>query len=328
MWARLIVGLGALAVVSGVLPVGAAGAGSTTRIVLDAAKSTTTCSDAPASGSKTLGVAFEGRTRTVIVHVPTGYSGSTAVPLVLNLHGSGSTAAQQEALSGMDAEADLDGFIVAYPQAAIRSGPGFDWNLPGIPLGFGATTPRNPPDDVAFLTQLVGLLATRYCVNAARVYATGFSGGARMTSLLGCDDSNIFAAIAPVSGLRFPTPCPAVRAMPVISFHGTADPVDPYRGHGQPYWTYSVPTAARDWAAQDGCRTRPRIIPEAAHATLANFAGCANDADVALITIDGEGHEWPGGPLLPSRITRVLGPQSSAVNANAIIWSFFEAHKL
>jgi len=59
------------------------------------------------------------------------------------------------------------------------------------------------------------------------VYATGFSGGARMTSQLACDDAGLFAAVAPVSGLRRPKPCATTRAVPVISFHGSADPIDP-----------------------------------------------------------------------------------------------------
>jgi poly(3-hydroxybutyrate) depolymerase len=65
-------------------------------------------------------------------------------------------------------------------------------------------------------------------------------------------------AVAPVAGLRRPTPCPTTRAVSVIAFHGTADQVDPYHGHGQAYWTYSVPTAASDWATQDRCTHRPQ----------------------------------------------------------------------
>jgi poly(3-hydroxybutyrate) depolymerase len=34
---------------------------------------------------------------------------------VLNMHGSGSTAAAQDQFTGMDATADASGFIVAYP---------------------------------------------------------------------------------------------------------------------------------------------------------------------------------------------------------------------
>ena len=96
-------------------------------------------------------------------------------------------------------------------------------------------------------------LDQNYCIDRNRVFATGFSGGARMASQLACDASKIFAAVAPVSGLRFPSPCPSTRAVPVAAFHGTADPVDPYAGHGQKYWTYSVPVAAGRWAVHNRC---------------------------------------------------------------------------
>ena len=81
----------------------------------------------------------------MIVHVPSGYTGSTTVALVLNMHGSGATALDQEAFSGMDVTADADGFIVAYPQGLIPDGSGYDWNVPGVPLVGGASSPRAPP---------------------------------------------------------------------------------------------------------------------------------------------------------------------------------------
>jgi polyhydroxybutyrate depolymerase len=273
-------------------------------------------------------VTVAGRNRTVIVHVPTGYSGSRQVPLVLNMHGSGATAANQEAFTGMDATADSDGFVVAYPQGLIPDGSGYDWNVPGVPLVGGRVVPAGSADDVTFLTSLVHILEQRYCIDSTRVYATGFSGGARIASQLACDASAIFAAVAPVSGLRRPTPCPATRPVPIVSFHGTADPVDPYDGDGQAYWTYSVPQAARDWAAQDRCSSAPATSVPAAGATLTRYSQCAGDATVELYSLGGEGHEWPDGPHLPRSLTGLLGPQSDAVDANAVMWAFFAAHPL
>ena len=262
------------------------------------------------------------------MHVPTGYSGSVKVPLVLNLHGTGSTAEDEELFSGMDATSDDHGFIVAYPQGLIPEGTGFDWNVPGEPLFGGVAVPPNAPDDVSFLTQFVSALGRRYCIDPSRVYATGFSGGARTASQLACDASDVFAAVAPVSGLRRPTPCPATRPVPILSFHGTADPVDPYAGHGQAYWTYSVPQAARYWAQQNGCRPTPATSSPDPGVTLLSYAGCRGGSNVELYTIAGEGHEWPGGPALPPRLTRVLGLQSNAIDANRTIWAFFEAHPM
>jgi len=278
-------------------------------------------------GTTTLSLQIGGRTRTAIVHVPSGYRGK-AVPLVLNLHGSGSTAAAQEAFTGMDATADADTFIVAYPQGAITDGSGFDWNVPNEPLIGGGKVPAGAPNDVAFLVQLVTQLRARYCIDPLRVYATGFSGGARMTSQLGCAATGTFAAVAPVSGLRLPTPCTGTRAVPVVSFHGTADPVDPYNGGGQKYWGYSVPTAAKRWAAHDGCGAKPSTGKPASGVTETTYGSCRSGARVELYTISGEGHEWPGGPTLPRRYTALLGPQSDAVSANAVMWSFFAAHPL
>jgi polyhydroxybutyrate depolymerase len=159
------------------------------------------------------------------------------------------------------------------------------------------------------------------------VFATGISGGGRMASQLACDASETFAAVAPVAGLRFPSPCPTSRAVPVIAFHGTADPIDPYNGNGQAYWTYSVPTAAQRWAIHNGCNPAAQTTSGAGY-TLTAYGACGSEASVELYSLTGEGHEWPGGPPLPSRLTKVLGPQSNALDANTAMWAFFSAHPL
>jgi polyhydroxybutyrate depolymerase len=250
------------------------------------------------------------------------------MPLVVNMHGSQSTALEQVGLTGMDATADADSFIVVYPQGDIPSGAGFEWNVPGQPLFGGAAVPADAPDDVSFIEQLVLILGQKYCLDRNRVFATGFSGGARMASQLGCDASNVFAAVAPVSGLRYPGTCPSSRPVPFVAFHGTADPVDPYLGNGQAYWTYSVPVAASRWANHNGCATSPLRSQPDEGVVLTGYANCAGASAVDLYTITGEGHEWPGGRHLPRSITSRLGPQSSAISANATMWAFFLAHPL
>jgi polyhydroxybutyrate depolymerase len=315
-------------VVVGVGPAAAGPSGDAPPTVVLAGAAKQGCGVAVPSGSTTSSLRIGGHTRTVIVHIPAGYTGKTKVPLVLNMHGSGSNAAQQELFSGMDVESDAAGFIVAYPQGLIPSGQGFDWNVPGVPLIGGAAPPKNAANDMQFLSLLVAVLQERYCVNRSRVYATGFSGGARITSQLACEYSNIFAAVAPVSGLRRPTPCQTIRSVPIVAFHGTADPVDPYNGHGQAYWTYSVPQAERYWASQDECSTHAATSTPDPGVTLTTYSHCGGGAVVELYSITGEGHEWPDGPKLTKKVTRVLGPQSTAVNADAVMWAFFMAHKL
>jgi polyhydroxybutyrate depolymerase len=190
-------------------------------------------------GERVLTPVIGGQLREVRVHLPAGYGTAGPVPLLLNLHGSGSTAAKQEAQSGLDTTADAHTFIVAYPQAIRPTGSGFAWNIPGTPT-FAATG----PDDVGFLTHLVTVLRHDFCVDPARVYASGFSGGARMVSQLACTPGVRLAGIAVAGGLRAPAPCHPAHPLPVLAFHGTADLSNPFNGHGQPYWTYSVPEAA------------------------------------------------------------------------------------
>ncbi len=339
--ATALVAWGCLAVVAPVL-LAACGGGAGSSAPTTSSTTSSTTSTSPTSGdgvttsagcahqpgpSGELTLSVDGRARSVVVHVPSGAS-EVALPLVLNLHGSGATAVDQDLFSGMDATADADHFYVAYPQGSLASGTGFDWNVPGEPLVGGQSVPAGAANDVTFLTQLVGDLEARDCIDPSRVYATGFSGGARMASQLACDDSTVFAAIAAVSGLRHPTPCPATRAVPVLAFHGTSDPVDPFAGNGEAYWTYSVPHAALLWAQQDQCALTPTTSSPASSVTLTTYSGCAGGASVELYAITGEGHEWPGGPKVPSALSTLLGPQSDAIDADSVMWAFFEAHPL
>lgn len=295
-------------------------------VTLPPTSGTSGCGHHEASGSLQYTVTVSGHRRTVIVHIPAGYTGKRKLALVLDLHGSESTASAQEKFSGMDATADADHFIVAYPQALIPDGIGYDWNIPGEPMVNGNFPPASAPSDVTFLTTLVRDLAGRYCVDLSRVYATGVSGGGRMASQIACDAS-VIAAIAPVAGLRYPSPCPASRPVPVIAFHGTADTIDPFDGNGAGYWTYSVPTAAHLWAGRDRCAASPQTTAGRGY-RLTRYTSCSGGTEVELYAITGEGHEWPGGPAMPSAITSVLGPQSDAVDASALMWAFFRAHPL
>ena len=269
--------------------------------------------------------------RRVLLHVPTRYSRTRPAPLVLDLHGSGSDAAEQEKFSGMDGTADADGFVVAYPDASIPVDllgvPGFDWNVPGEPLVGGERVPEHSASDRSFLSSLPFLLGQRLCLDMTRVYVAGFSGGARMASALGCDAPSVFAAIAPISGLQFPAHCTSRRPIAVIAFHGTADPVDPYDGRGgQAYWTSSVAASAKAWAAHDGCSASPRSSSPARDVKLTSWGSCASSGAVELYSLVGDGHTWPGGVALPASLRRYFGATATDVDADALIWSFFSKH--
>lgn len=68
---------------------------------------------APAAGNPPGMLSFGGLQRSFVLHVPAGLGQPNG--LVINLHGAGMTGGQQAAVTGYNAVADQNGFIVAYP---------------------------------------------------------------------------------------------------------------------------------------------------------------------------------------------------------------------
>lgn len=253
----------------------------------------------------------------VAMHVPV--SRAERAPLVLVLHGS--TSRGEEALrdSGLVATADRHGFVLVAPDAGLRAGNGFAWNIPGVPTVTGALPGRGDRDDVAYLLSLVDRLVGERCVDPARVYVTGLSGGGRMASLMGCVAARRIAAIAPVVGLRAgrprrdgssapdPASCRPAMPVPVLAFAGDADRTNPIAGGGAPYWQYPMDAALRRWASLDGC-TAPvpaRWVTPTVYEQ--RYPACRNGSEVIARVTVGGGHSF-------------------AVADNEAMWRFFSRH--
>jgi polyhydroxybutyrate depolymerase len=265
------------------------------------------------------------------VHVPSTGEDARALPLVLDLHGSNSTPTEELMRTRLDQTAQREGFIVAAPQGAIRAPAGFVWNVP-----FTGTDVAGAPDDVAFLQDLIGTLVDGGCVDGSRVYAAGYSGGGRMVSQFACEHPELVAAIAPVAGLRAgapltvgnavpdPATCLPSRGVRVITFNGTADPVNPFGGGGAPYWGYGALPASQRWAEINGCHTtkETRVSPSV---SLVTHRGCPQNAVVQQYVVNGGGHTWPGGnaAAFPG-----AGVTTQEISANDLMWSFFEQGRL
>jgi polyhydroxybutyrate depolymerase len=258
------------------------------------------CNLPMAAGVSTQQLTSGQRPRTYRLFVPPGYDGRRRLPLVLDLHGSGGNAAGQARNSGLETVAAGESFLVATLDAENAR-----WNVPVQP---------GRADDVAYASDVIDHVAARACTDQARVYATGFSGGGRMSSLLGCRLTDRLAAIAPVSALRFPAPC-AGRPLPVLTFHGLADPQNTYEGHAPgrgAEWEESVPDALAGWAARNGCKGNVILEDPPGPLSTMRYDGCAAGAEVRLIRIDGLGHRW----------TR------EEIDTTAEMWRFFSRHQL
>ncbi|MGI9823540.1 extracellular catalytic domain type 1 short-chain-length polyhydroxyalkanoate depolymerase [Agromyces sp. Marseille-Q5079] len=300
------------------------------------------CSRTLPAGTSNLAVAFDGETFQVRVHVPETKA-HRSLPLVLDLHGSNNNGGLQASVSGLDAVADAEGFIVVEPTGdlafpATLPGGNWAWNVPGVPLTSGDVPGADARDDLVYLTTVVDAVDAAGCVDDARVYATGYSGGGRMASALACAESDVFAAIAPVDGLRAGRAdatdlatieagtCDPENPVPVIAFHGTADPVNPYDGNADPRWGYSVDVATAAWADINGCRRGPVSTTVSDEVTKIAWSKCENGADVVLYQVAGGGHTWPGSPIDMNAFG--MGSMTTDISASQLMWDFFEQHAL
>lgn len=260
-------------------------------------------------------------TRRWLLYVPRPLEeAGTPLPLVFNLHGSGSTPEEQLALSNLEELAERESFVVVAPAAA---GAGQRWNVPPEP---------GKPDDVRFLSELIDKVAALTPIDRQRVFAIGFSGGGRMASLLACRLSERIAAIAAVGGIRHPGPCALARPMPILAIHGAADDVNPYEGGGQPYWGTGVEPAVAGWAEQNECTRRNETPLQPTSVREIRFDGPDCGAEVVLYRIDGFGHRWPhavaaldddgDGLRMGDRL------RGGEVTASELLWRFFQRHSL
>jgi polyhydroxybutyrate depolymerase len=243
------------------------------------------------------------------VHLPPGYDPGVPMPLVLNLHAYTGTAFEQEAQSGMNAKADEEGFVVVNPQA-LNDPPSWWGPLPG----------ESGQPDRDFFKQLLPYLQQQVSIDPDRVYATGMSNGGTMTYRLGCDMSGTFAAIAPVSGGHVAHPlCEPEDPISVLVIHGTEDRVIPYYGND----TDSPPVHVwlEAWAQHNGCESTPSASQPFENVTQESWTGCAGGTGVALYTLEGGGHTWPGAPAGMSS-----GASFPYMDATDVILEFFASH--
>ena len=257
------------------------------------------------------------------IFVPDQYEDGVALPLVLNFHGTGSTPDQQSRLSEFEALAAKAGFLVASPEARFsreRDGK-LTWNVDLV---------QGDVDDVLFVQEMIDEIRKQISVDSKRIYATGFSGGGRMSSRLACDLSELIAAIGPVAGSRYPEDCVPSRPVPVITFHGKNDPVNhyEYQSDSPAYWRMGVEDAIGGWVQNNKCAGHPTEEHVSTTVTRVSYHGCEGGADIVFYRSEDAGHTWPGSPLAQMLEEMGLGNTNSEVAATNLIWEFFEDHPL
>jgi polyhydroxybutyrate depolymerase len=261
-----------------------------------------------------------GEKREYLLYVPKNYDRSRPTPLVISMHAAGLWGAAQKETSRWNDLADRKGFIVVYPSGVGGKGVRVWRAEVGDDLG----------KDVRFISELIDTLSASYNIDSKRIYANGLSNGGGMAFALSCTLSNRIAAVGMVAAAQTLSWrwCTDERPVPMIAFHGTADPDVPY--NGGPSWLSprpfpNVPGWSLKWARKNRCDPNPVESTVAADVTRRAYTGCADGAEVVLYTVRGGGHTWPGGTPLPEWF---VGRTTGSIDATSLMWAFFSAHPL
>ena len=194
---------------------------------------------------------------------------------------------QQERFNAL---VDEERFIMVSPIAALIPPNEGAWQL---------NTREGYTQDVDFIAAIIDGLSARYCVDPARIYATGYSLGSMFTYELPCQLSERFAAIASFAGTMplNPTACDPRAPVAIMHIHGQDDWLISYREQ----WDW------KEWDTVGTMRDIPGLIdfwretyrcqrseePPSASGLHTVHSGCDGEVRVELRALRSVEHEWP-----------------------------------
>jgi polyhydroxybutyrate depolymerase len=251
--------------------------------------------------------------RSFLLYIPPISDKSKTLPLVFNFHGSGATPENQIVTTNMNVVAESLNFMVAYPAGAFTNElTTRSWNANNL-VGV---------DDVQFVRDMIETIDNIQPVDPLRIYATGFSGGARMSSRLACDLSDRIAAIAPVSGILFPPDCQQkiTKPVPVITFHSVDDRVNTYKHNSDSRsdWYIGVESSVDLWRQQNGCIFSSVQDSPASEINHFSWKDCSEKGEVQFYQLNYGGHTWPGSMM----------QGAAPIDTSRLVAEFFLSHTL
>ncbi len=284
-------------------------------------------------------VQIGGGTRPFRVHLPTNHNKSRATPVVLIFAGLKMSGESMIAVTGLSGTANRNNFIAVYCESS-----GGEWED-------GMKNQRH--DDVGYVDAVITRLAQTTAIDTHRVYAVGLSNGGYFAQLLACSLPDKIAATAVVASTGMEQALnrsPAVKAMPIVFFLGTDDPLINW-GDGKPKsvgkyasklgqteidpallslvryggW-FAVPDLINFWTTHNRCQGAPRTIyepdrdPKDGMRVKKEIWGTRGN-EVVLYTIEGGAHTWPGCILLAGKRQAQC---CQDINTGEEIWDFFK----
>ena len=159
------------------------------------------------------------------LYVPSGYDAHTPLPLVILLHGIGSSGQAVEDYMQFIPLAEQHRFLYCYPDGTFESRGYPWWNYLGFTAKQAAATGWTDVDDIGFLRNLIAEVDSRFTLDHKRIYMVGHSNGSCMNYWLAGVAADLIAGMACLAGTAaldhgYQQPSEPVN---ILHIHGTAD---------------------------------------------------------------------------------------------------------
>jgi poly(hydroxyalkanoate) depolymerase family esterase len=284
-------------------------------------------------------------TRSYKLYIPSGYIGQE-VPLIVMLHGCTQSPNDIAAGTRMNAVAEENIFLVAYPAQAQGANMNKCWNW------FKASDQQRGRGEPSLVAGITRQIIDEYSVADGRVYVAGMSAGGAMAAIIGEAYPDLYAAVGVHSGLapgtahdmpsafaamsqggaatpsrNIPTATDAgrsARIVPAIVFHGDHDKTVHPRNADRLLEHYCTPKTISSRDAVDSTTPRGTVrqgqVRGGHDYTRTTYYDAGGRVIVECWTIHGLGHAWSGGSSSGS-YTDPRGPDASAE-----MMRFFDQH--
>jgi poly(hydroxyalkanoate) depolymerase family esterase len=283
-----------------------------------------------------------------LLYTPSSYSPRKPAPLLVMVHGCGTSAETEQAVTQYDALAEREGFVVLYPEVTATQ-----QELPG-PLNhcwkfWDPSAVVRGQSDPAAIHAMTRKIMDSLEIENERVYLAGISAGALMTSIASATYADTYAASAVMSSAGYAdAPCfttgtgqpaatsaqlafegmgPNARVVPRIVIGGDADLAFPWsctsKALEQSLRTNNLVISGsqdRPISLEPATEERKRVPGgrEYTHSTWTDPDGCLIGESLEVHDM---GHFWSGGTTDPeySGYNDMTGPDAAKAT-----WEFFE----
>ncbi len=285
--------------------------------------------------------------------VPYGYQNRDkpkSLPLVMMLHGCMQKPQDLAAISGMNEIADKNNFLVVYPEQTKEANPLRCWNW------FDTKHQERVSGEPSLLAAIVQQVDSTHDIDTRRVYVAGISAGAAMAVVMGATYPDLFSGVGVMAGLAFkagtsvetglaamkqggPNPQQqglfafkamgnnvrgrSIRRMPVIVFHGDADPyLSPINADQVIAQWATTNDYLDDGNDNNSVKSEPaetieRSVPAGHNYTRYVYNDRSGRRLMEKWIVKGLGHTWSGSP------TAAPFADPKRPNASEEMWRFF-----